>query len=226
VGNEVVAGLADPWINRSMVAEKVRRPLVGLAAHEAIEVLKAHPARPLVERPRRAVHERRRIMVLTEPRGSIAIITQDSADGRVLWPNDRIIARVAGSHLADLAEADRMMVAPRNNCRPRRRTQRGRMKLRVAQTVLRHAIQGWSGNHAAKGARYTVAGVISHDEKDVRRFLGRHDRRRPPRLRVLGVLFDHSAELGRRRRQLIARDSGRGAGRAGFAGSLNLLRLD
>src|SRR5262245_7555829 len=58
VSNQVVAGLADPWINRSMVAEEVRRPLVGLAAHEAVEVLKAHPARPLVERPRRAVQER------------------------------------------------------------------------------------------------------------------------------------------------------------------------
>jgi hypothetical protein len=30
---------------------EVRRPLVGLAAHESVEILEAHADRPLIERP-------------------------------------------------------------------------------------------------------------------------------------------------------------------------------
>src|SRR5262249_31712415 len=39
VGGEVVAGLANPWKNRSRILIKVGRPLVGLTAHEPVEIL-------------------------------------------------------------------------------------------------------------------------------------------------------------------------------------------
>src|SRR5262249_15078796 len=48
VGREIVAGLSDPRKNLCLVAEEKRRPLVSLATHETVEVIKTHPARPLV----------------------------------------------------------------------------------------------------------------------------------------------------------------------------------
>jgi hypothetical protein len=35
-----------------VIAEEPRRPLIGFAAHEAVEVFKAHSAGPLIERTR------------------------------------------------------------------------------------------------------------------------------------------------------------------------------
>src|SRR5215469_6786160 len=55
VGRQIVVGLSDPWENLSGVLEQIRRPLVGLAAHEAIEVVETHADGPLVEGTDRAV---------------------------------------------------------------------------------------------------------------------------------------------------------------------------
>ena len=74
VGGEVVAGLADPREDLGVIAEQIRRPLVGLAAHEAVEVVEAHPRRPLIEWARHAVLEARRVVVLAEPRCGIAVV--------------------------------------------------------------------------------------------------------------------------------------------------------
>ena len=49
IGDQVVAGLPDPRIDLGMIAEEIGLPLIGLAAHEPIEILKAHSAGPLVE---------------------------------------------------------------------------------------------------------------------------------------------------------------------------------
>ena len=49
VGGEVVVRLADPRENLGVIAEQIRRPLVGLAAHEAVEILEAHSRWPLIE---------------------------------------------------------------------------------------------------------------------------------------------------------------------------------
>ena len=97
VGGEVVAGLADPRKDLGVVLEQVRRPLVGLAAHEAVEVIEAHPRRPLVEGAGDAVLEGRRVVVLAEPRGGVAVVLEDPADGRVVRADDRVIARVSRS---------------------------------------------------------------------------------------------------------------------------------
>src|SRR5262249_42673415 len=68
VGGEVIAGLADPGKHLSRVLEEVRRPLVGLAAHEAVEIVEAHAHGPLVDRAGRAVLIARGVVILPEPR--------------------------------------------------------------------------------------------------------------------------------------------------------------
>jgi hypothetical protein len=50
IGCEVVTGLPDPRGNLRSVFEQIRCPLIGLTAHEPIEVLESHADRPLFER--------------------------------------------------------------------------------------------------------------------------------------------------------------------------------
>ena len=79
--------LADPRKDLGVIAEQVGRPLVGLAAHEAVEVLEAHADRPLVERPGHAVLIGRRVVILAEPRRGVAVVLEDLADrGACPWP--------------------------------------------------------------------------------------------------------------------------------------------
>ena len=84
----------------------------------------------------------------------------------------------------------------------------------VAQALVRDAIHGRRRDDAAEGARHAEAGVVGDDEQHVRRALRRHDARRPPGLRLQGVVLDHAAELRIGRRKLLPVDRRRGAGRA------------
>ena len=160
------------WV---VLLKQVRRPLVGLAAHESVEILKSHADRPLVERPGRAVQIGRRVVVLAEPRGGIAVVPEDGPDRCALRADDGIVAGIAGGHFADHAKADRMVVAAGDQRRPRRRAKRGRVELGVAQTRLGDAIHVRGRDDAAEGAGHAIALVVGHDQQHVRRALGRHD---------------------------------------------------
>src|SRR5260370_39887130 len=104
-----------------MIAEQVGRPLVGLTTHEAIEILEAHPRRPLVEGAgRAAVLKARSVVVLAEPRGGKTVLLEDFPDGGVLRPDDGIIAGGTSSQLTDYAEAEREMVKAGNTPPPLR----------------------------------------------------------------------------------------------------------
>ena len=95
-GGEVIRRVADEGIDVRRVADEVRRlPLIGVAAHEAVEVLEAHADRPLVERAVRACLEGRRVVVLAEPRRPVAVVLQDPADRRLVLGDDAVVARVA-----------------------------------------------------------------------------------------------------------------------------------
>src|SRR5207244_3190501 len=111
VGDEVVIGLADPWIYLGVIAEQIRRPLVGFATHEAVEVLKPHPRRPLVERAGYTVLEGGRVVVLAEPRCGITVVPESRADRRLVRRDYRVIARETGGQLRDHTKASRVMVA-------------------------------------------------------------------------------------------------------------------
>ena len=210
--DEVPARLAQERVDLRGVAEEVGLPLVGVAADEAVEVLEAHAGRPLVERTDLAGRERRRVVVLAEPRCRIAVIEQDAADRRLVLADDAVVAGKARRLLGDHAEAHRMMVASGDQRGARRRAQRGGKDAVVAQSLARDAVHRGRRDHAAEGARHTETGVVGDDQEHVRRAFRRHDAWRPPRLRLQGVVLDHAAELGIRRRELLAADRRRGAG--------------
>ena len=70
-------------------------PLIRLAAHEAVEILKAHPGRPLAKRSGGAVLIVRRVVVLAEPGGGVTVFLQDLANRGTVLANDGVITRIA-----------------------------------------------------------------------------------------------------------------------------------
>ena len=135
-GDQVPARLALERIDLGRVAEEVRLPLVGVAADEAVEILEAHAGRPLVERPDLAGREGRRVVVLAEPGGGVAVVLEDAADGGLVLGDDAVVAGEAGGLLRDHAEAGRVMVAPGDQRGARRRAERGGVNVVVAQPVF------------------------------------------------------------------------------------------
>src|SRR6516162_8372025 len=151
-------------------------------------------------------------MVLAKPRSGITLFFQDFADGGAVLTDNGIVAWEAGGHLADLAKTDRVMVATGDERRPRRRTKRGGMELRIAQSGFRDAVHGWCRDDAAECARHAIALVVGHDEQNVRRALWRYHSRRPPRFGIYGAFLNHAAKRWRWRRKLFPADCCRCAG--------------
>ena len=113
-GHEVprAVRLALEGINLGRVAEEIRLPLVGVAAHESVEVFEAHAGRPLVEWSGLTALEGRCIVILTEPRGRVTVVRQDATDGGLVLGNNAVIAGKAGGLLGDDPKANRVMIAP------------------------------------------------------------------------------------------------------------------
>ena len=222
--DEVVAGVADERINVGRVAREVGRlPLAGVPAHEAVEVFEAHADRPLVEWTRRARLKRRRVVVLAEPRRTVAVVLEDLADRGLVLGDEAVVARVAGGLLGDDAEADRVVVAAGDQRCARRRAQCRRVEVCIAQPAGGDPVERRRRNHAAESARDAITRIVGHDQKHVRRALGRLDARRPIRLRSCGRALDLAAELRRRRGELIAGDRRRRARRT--RSTADLLRI-
>ena len=160
----------------------------------------------------------RRVVVLAEPARRVAVVAKDAADRRVVYADDAVVAGESRGLLGDHAEAHRVVVAARDQRRPRRRAERRREDAVVAQAVLRNAVHRGRRNDAAERARHAEAGVIGHDEQYVRRILGRHDPRRPPLFRLHRVVLDHATEFRCGRRELLTIDGCCCTGRSKRAG--------
>ena len=163
-----------------------RLPLIHVAAHEAVEVVEAQPARPAIERPDLARLPVGRVVVLAEPRGGVAVLPQHLGDRADVLADDAGVAVVAGGGLGDHAVAGRVVIASGEQRGPRRRAERRRVEARVAQPVGRHAVERRRRHLPAERAELTVAGVVDQDVDDVRRALGRPHRLRKLRRIALG----------------------------------------
>ena len=215
-GDEVPARVAFVGGDQRRVLREVRLPLVRVAAEEAVEVLEAHADRPLVERPGLGVHPARDVVVLAEPGGAVAVVSQNCADRRGVLLDDRVVAREAGCSFGDDAEMDRVMVAAGDERGARRRAQRRRVEVRVPQPLAGELVHVRRRNRSAEGALGAVAGVVEQDEQHVGRALGRHRPRRPPGLRLGGGPVDQPAERRGRRRQRASGHRRRVGRRAGL----------
>ncbi len=147
--------------------------LPGLTAEEAPEVVEPEPGRPAVERPREALLVVRGQMPLPEPSGQVAVLLEDARKRRAIVRDGRVVPREGAGELAHHAEADPVVVAPRQQRRPGRRAERRDVEAVVAQPVLREPRVVRRLDRTAEGARVAEAGVVDQDEQHVRRALGR-----------------------------------------------------
>ena len=117
---QIPAWIALEGVDCCRIAEEVRLPLAGVTPYESIEVLEAHSGRPLIERPCLGRLVERSVVVLAEPRGRVPVLLQDGADGAVLLPDVRVVTRESRRNFANDPKAGHVVVAPRDQCRPRR----------------------------------------------------------------------------------------------------------
>src|SRR6478609_9377395 len=99
--DHVVSRLFAPRKDLRGVAKQEWRPLIRLATHEAVEILKTHSSRPLAKRSSGAVLIIGRVVVLAEPGRGISVVFQDCPDGGIIDADDGVIARVAGGLFGD-----------------------------------------------------------------------------------------------------------------------------
>src|ERR1700720_2682267 len=147
-----------------MILEKIGLPLVGFTAHEPVEVLETHPARPLVIRSSQAVDISRSIMVLAKPRGGVTVLLQDLADGGAILCDNRIITWIACGLFRDHTKARGVVIAAGNQRRARGRTERSGVELRVTQSRFCNPVHGRRWDHAAESTIPSVALVVGHDQ--------------------------------------------------------------
>ena len=219
---QIPTGLPLKRIDGRRVAEQVRLPLAGVAADEPVEILEAHPDRPLMERPGLARLIERRVVILAEPRGRVPVFLKNLTNRSAISLDDRVVTRESRRRFAYHAKSGHVMVASGDQRRARRRAERSGMKLCVAQPVLCDAIQCRRRDNAAKRARCAKSAIVRHDEQYIGRALRWHDARRPPRFRLRGFLLDHATEGRIGRRKLFAVNGGGRAGRARLASGLHL----
>lgn len=81
--DQVPLGIADVSMDRGGIAEQIARlPLTGIATNEAVEIFEAHTDRPLVEWSGLAGYKRRYVVDFAKPRGAVAVVQRDFANGR------------------------------------------------------------------------------------------------------------------------------------------------
>ncbi len=182
--------------------------LARLAAEEAPEVVEAEPGRPAVERPREALLVVRSEMPLPERSRQVAVLLEDARKRRAIVRDGGVVARERARELADHAEADAVVVAPRQQCGPGRRAERRDVEAVVAQPVVREPGVVRGLDRPPEGARVAEAGVVDQDEEDIRRALGRLHVARlvPVRLRVGERPVRRAAERRPPDRELAAVD--------------------
>ncbi len=170
----VVLGVMGGF-DRFDVLDERRRPLVGIAADEAVEVLEPESGRPQVVRTGLTAVPIGNVVILAVPRGVPAVLLEHLGKRAGAFRHERVVAREAAAELHDDAGSCRMVIAPGEQRRPCGRAERRGVELRVAQPRLRQPVHGRRRDRSAERAGCAKAHVVSEDEQDVRRaFRGGH----------------------------------------------------
>src|SRR4051794_10166481 len=132
VGHEVITGsmrnldpgqvLIDRWF-----------PLIRLAAHEAVELIKALACRPAIGGARRTDFPSRSLVVLAELGGGVTVVTQRLGDAGGIIRNDARVAGIRSRDFRDAAHIDHVMIATSHESGASRRAESGGMKVVIAE---------------------------------------------------------------------------------------------
>ena len=162
-------------------------PLVGLAAIEAVELVKARTCRPAIGRPGGADLPGRGLVVLAEEAGTVAVQAQHLRQRCDVVRSLSRVAREGSGRFGDAAHVVHVVVAAGEQCGPRRRTDRGGVELIVAQPVRGETLGGRHAHRSAESTGHAEAHVVHEDDEHVRRSCGRLDLEARRRCGIAGV---------------------------------------
>ena len=108
--------------------------------------------------------ERRRVVILAEPCGCIAVIFEDASDRRLVLGNDAVVPGKASGLFGDHTVAHRMMIPSRNEGCASRRTERRGVNVIVSQATLCDPIQRGCRDNPTECARHTEPGIVRDDQ--------------------------------------------------------------
>ena len=183
VGLEVVALLRRRrGLQRCAVLPQRRIPLAHARSEEAIEVVGAHAPRPTIERPGDGDLVDGSEVGLADPGRAVPVVVKDLEHRRRAPRDVAVVAREPRRDLRDTAHRDLVGVAPRQQCRPRRRAHRRRVEVVVDQPTLRQSVECRRVRRSPKRAHVPIAHVVAHDQQHVGR-----PRRRLQRLGEVGL---------------------------------------
>ncbi len=195
VGREVIAVRIRPrCIDVGVVRDKLRCELISFGIEKTIEAIKTAPQRPAVERPGGAAFGQWGDVPFADHVIAIAVRPQHFRQRARLARDLAAISGVAAVEIGEAADTDRMMVAPGEQRRARRRTHRGGVKARIAQAFGREPVDGRRPDRRAVAAEIGKSDIVEQHDENVRRALRRFWRLRPPRLRFSHRLPDRAAE--------------------------------
>jgi len=143
-------------LDRRCVLKQWCVPLTRLPTLKPIEVVKALPGWPPVERSASTELMIGRVVPLAECRGAVVVAPQNLCDGcRFLRPLT-IVAGKAGRELRNATRMHGVMVATREQRRAGRRAKRGRMEAVVAQPLIRQTLERRRVHRAAESTRRLI----------------------------------------------------------------------
>ena len=182
VVHEVVIGIVR-GLHTVLVVVNGGRPLIGLAAQKAVELVEALVVRPAGEGPGGADLPDRSLVPLAEGARAVAIEPQHLPDAGHVVGQHAGGSGEGGGHLGDLGLVGRVVVAAGLERLPGRRTQRRGVELIVHQALAGQLVEVGRFNDTAEGAGAAEAEIVQQDDHHVGRVLGRLD-------------FEHRGRLG------------------------------
>src|SRR5260221_14669489 len=102
--------------NSVFVFKEDRFVLARVAGVEAVEIIKSEPARPVIERTNFAGFPRRRVVVFSNPRGCVPVLSQYFGNCPCALRDDTGVAVVTSRELSDHACSSHMMIATCQQC--------------------------------------------------------------------------------------------------------------
>ena len=193
-GQVVAVRIGARRIDMPVVGNQLRRILVGLGVEKAIEAVEAAAERPAVERSGRTAFGQRRDVPFADHVVAIGVRAQHFGERPGFARDLAAIAGIAAVEIGEAADADGMMVAPRQQRRARGRAHRGGVEAAVAQAFGGQPVDGRRPDRRSVAAEIGEADIVEQHDQDVGRAGRRLLRRRPPRLGVRDRLADGAAK--------------------------------
>ena len=161
-------------IDRMVVVVELGHELVGLALLKAIEAIEAATERPLIVGPgRRGLFHRRQMPFADRKRGIAGRAQHLGKRGSAARDRAGAVG-IAGVPVRQATHADRMVIAPGEQGRARRRAQRGGVKIRIAQSAGGELVDIRCIDGRSIAAEVRKAGVVEEHHDHIGCALARH----------------------------------------------------